>query len=43
MAEQRGVAEEVKMQNQMEWVRRMNGIRSITEEITSDFMFSNRV
>ena len=24
-------------------LRRMNGIRSITEEITSDFIFSNRV
>ena len=37
MAEQWGVTEELKMQDQMEWVRRMNGIRSITEEITSDF------
>ena len=37
MAEQWGVTEELKMQDQREWVRRMNGIRSITEEITSDF------
>ena len=43
MAGQWGVTEELKMQDQMEWVRRMNGIRSITEEITSDFIFSNRV
>ena len=43
MAEQWGVTEELKMQDQMEWVRRMNNIRSITEEITSDFIFSNRV
>ena len=37
MVGQWGVTEELKMQDQMEWVRRMNGIRSITEEITSDF------
>ena len=43
MKEKQGVTEELKMQDQMEWVRRMNGIRSITEEITSDFIFSNRV
>ena len=43
IAERWGVTEELKMQDQMEWVRRMNGIRSITEEITSDFIFSNRV
>ena len=43
MVGQWGVTEELKMQDQMEWVRRMNGIRSITEEITSDFIFSNRV
>jgi len=43
MVGQWGVTEELKMQDQMEWVRRMNGIRSTTEEITSDFIFSNRV
>ena len=33
MAEQWGVTEELKMQNQMEWVRRMNNIKNATEEI----------
>ena len=33
MAEQRGVTEELKMQNQMEWVRRMNNIKASAEEI----------
>lgn len=33
MAEQWGAAEEVKMQNQMEWVRRMNNIKATAEEI----------
>ncbi len=33
MAEQWGVTEEVKMQNQMEWARRMNNILEIAEEI----------
>ena len=32
MAEQWGVTEELKMQNQMEWVRRMNNIKSVAEE-----------
>lgn len=32
MAEQRGVTEEVKMQDQMEWVRRMNNIKNVAEE-----------
>ena len=31
MAEQWGVTEELKMQDQMEWVRRMNNIRSIVD------------
>lgn len=43
MAEQWGVTEELKMQDQMEWVRRMNSIKSIIEETISDFIFSNRV
>ena len=33
MAEQWGVTEELKMQNQMEWVRRMNNIQATAEEI----------
>ncbi len=33
MAEQWGVTEELKMQDQMEWVRRMNNIQAIAEEI----------
>ena len=32
MAVQWGVTEELKMQNQMEWVRRMNNIKNIAEE-----------
>ena len=33
MAEQWGVTEELKLQDQMEWVRRMNNILEIAEEI----------
>ena len=33
MAEQWGVTEELKMQDQMEWVRRMNNIKTTAEEI----------
>ena len=33
MAERWGVTEELKMQNQMEWVRRMNNIQATAEEI----------
>ena len=33
MAEQWGVTEELKMQDQMEWVRRMNNIKTNAEEI----------
>lgn len=33
MAEQEGVTEELKVADQMEWVRRMNSIRSRAEEI----------
>ena len=32
MAEQWGVTEELKMRDQMEWVRRMNNIKNVTEE-----------
>ena len=33
MAEQWGVTEELKMQDQMEWVRKMNNIKSVAEEM----------
>ena len=33
MKEAHGVTEELKMQNQMEWVRRMNNIKNIAEEL----------
>ena len=33
MAEQWGVTEKLKMQNQMEWVRRMNNIKNVAEEM----------
>ena len=33
MAGQWGVTEELKMQDQMEWVRRMNNIKSVAEEV----------
>ena len=33
MDEQWGVTEELKMQNQMEWVRRLNNIQATAEEI----------
>lgn len=32
MAEQWGVTEELKRQDQMEWVRRMNNIKNVAEE-----------
>ena len=33
MKKQQGVTEELKMQDQMEWVGRMNNIRACAEEI----------
>ena len=33
MAVQEGITEQLKAENQMEWVRRMNSIRSRAEEI----------
>lgn len=33
MDEQWGVTEKLKMQDQMEWVRRMNNIKSAAEEM----------
>ena len=40
MVEQWGVTEELKMQDQMEWVRRMNNIKSVAEEsVLHDIMY----
>ncbi len=40
-AKAEGVTEELKKQNQMEWVRRMNSIRNRAEEIVrNDFIYS---
>lgn len=33
IAEQEGIIEQLKAENQMEWVRRMNGIRNQASEI----------
>ena len=33
MARREGITEELKAENQMEWVRRMNGIRNAAEEV----------
>jgi len=41
-AKREGVTEELKAKDQMEWVRRMNGIReSVTEVIMTDLIQSN--
>ena len=41
MAKTEGVTEELKKQNQMEWVRRMNSIRNRAEEIVrNDLIYS---
>lgn len=40
IAEQEGITEQFKTENQMEWVRRMNIIRSMAEEIvTAEIIF----
>ncbi len=40
MAEQWGVTEELKMQDQMEWVRRMNNIKNVAEEMAEkEFLY----
>ena len=40
MDEQWGVTEELKMQNQMEWVRRMNNIKNVAEEMAEkEFLY----
>ena len=33
MKKKQGVTEELKMQDHMEWVRRMNNIKSVAEEV----------
>lgn len=41
-AEREGVTEELKAQDQMEWVRRMNGIRArVTEVIMTEMILSD--
>ena len=40
MVEQWGVTEELKMQDQMEWVRRMNNIKNIAEESVMKIIYS---
>lgn len=35
MAEQEGITEQLKVENQMEWVGRMNSIRFVAEEIVN--------
>ena len=39
MAERWGVTEELKLQDQMEWVRRMNKIKNVAEEISKQIIF----
>ena len=40
MVEQWGVTEELKMQDQMEWVRRMNTIKNAAEESAMKIIYS---
>ena len=40
MAERWGVTEELKMQDQVEWVRRMNNIKNIAEESVMKIIYS---
>ena len=40
MAEQWGVTEKLKMQNQMKWGRRMNNIKNIAEESVMKIIYS---
>ena len=39
MAERWGGTEELKLQDQMEWVRRMNNIKNVAEEISKQIIF----
>ena len=41
MAESEGITEQLKADNQMEWVRRMNNIRSRAIEIVNDTLICN--
>ena len=40
MAERWGVTEELKLQDQMEWVRRMNTIKNVAEESVMKIIYS---
>ncbi len=41
LAEQEGITEQLKADNQMEWVARMNNIRSrVTEVVNTDFIYT---
>ena len=40
MKEAHGVTEELKMQDQVEWVRRMNNIKNIAEESVMKIIYS---
>lgn len=40
MAAQWGVTEKLKMQDQMEWVRRMNNIKNVAEESVLKIIYS---
>ena len=41
MAEQESITEQLKVEDQMEWVRRMNGIRNRVEEIIYNELICN--
>ena len=41
MARREGVTEELKAENQMKWVRRMNGIRNAAEEVVLEELIYN--
>ena len=41
MARQEGITEALKAKNQMEWVRRMNGIRNAAEEVVLEALICN--
>ena len=44
MAEQWGVTEELKLQDQMEWVRRMNNIKNVAEEMAEkEFLYKYKI
>ncbi len=43
MAEQEGITELLKEENQMEWIRRMNSVRNRAEEILSTSTYTVRI